>query len=411
MLRNYLKMALKVLNRRRFYTFISMFGITLTLAILMIVASFWEHLVGVQGPEVNQERSLLIVNMRMKGKAGFTISSTNSIHYLEEYVSKLQTPENMSFYSIAFAVSTFIDGQKVSMDRKFTDANFWQVMQHKFTEGRSYTAEEVAQRQPVVVIARSLKEDLFGQASAVGKELKVGEDRFKVIGVIEDTPVTRIHSYGTLYVPITLDKKYGIDKSFTGEYMATLVAKDKASVQAMQQEYKALVSQIENPDPSQYESFSTNADPYLAAFSRMILGDADDSGINTLYTVLFVLAFLFMLLPTVNLMNINISRIMERASEIGVRKAFGASSFALIIQFIVENLVLTLLSGVLAFVVAWVALQAINSASIIDHMELSINMEVLWAGLIFTILFGLLSGVYPAWRMSRLHPAEALKTK
>ncbi|AHM63115.1 hypothetical protein D770_24350 [Flammeovirgaceae bacterium 311] len=411
MLRNYLKMALKVLNRRRFYTFISMFGITLTLAILVIVASFWEHLVGVQGPEVNQERSLVIVNMRMKGKVGFTISSTNSIHYLEHYVSKLQTPEMMSFYSFPFGVSSFIDGQKVNMDRKFTDAAFWQVMHHQFTEGRPYTQEEVEQRQPVVVIARTLKEELFGQASALGKEIKLGDDRFNVVGVIENTPITRVHSYGTLFVPVTLDKKYGIDKSFTGEYMATLVAKDKASVAAMQQEYQALVSQIGNPDPSQYESFSTNADPYLAAFSRMILGDAEESGINTLYIGLFVLSFLFMLLPTVNLMNINISRIMERASEIGVRKAFGASSFALIVQFIVENLVLTLLSGLLAFVVAWVALQAINSASLVAHMVLSINLNVLGAGLLFTVVFGLLSGVYPAWRMSRLHPAEALKTR
>src|SRR5262249_21655119 len=118
---------------------------------------------------------------------------------------------------------------------------------------------------------------------------------------------------------------------------------------------------------------------------------------------------LFMLLPTVNLININISRIMERAGEIGVRKAFGASSLTLIGQFIVENILLTLVGGVLGFVGSYLGLQAITKSGLLPYAEFNINYRVFLYALAITIFFGLFSGVYPAWKMSRLHPVEALK--
>ena len=75
------------------------------------------------------------------------------------------------------------------------------------------------------------------------------------------------------------------------------------------------------------------------------------------------ITLLFMLLPTINLVNINISRIMERSSEIGVRKAFGASSSTIIGQFIVENIFLTLLGGLLGFVLSAVVLRSSTTAA------------------------------------------------
>ena len=166
MLRNYLKMALKVLMRRKFYTFISMFGITLTLTILMVVSAFWEHMVGQHSPEVHLDKSLYLFNIRLEGKEGWRQSGAHSDYFMETYVSKLQTPEMFSFYSIPTRVNTFAEGQKVIVHKKYTDASFWKVMQHVYLEGRPYTPEEVAQQQPIAVIARSLKEDLLALFAA-----------------------------------------------------------------------------------------------------------------------------------------------------------------------------------------------------------------------------------------------------
>ena len=116
-----------------------------------------------------------------------------------------------------------------------------------------------------------------------------------------------------------------------------------------------------------------------------------------------------MLLPTVNLVNVSVSRILERASEIGVRKAFGASSWTLVGQFLVENVVLTLIGGLLGFVLAALVLDGINGSGLFPYARFALNGRVFLYGLLLTLFFGVLSGVYPAWKMSRLHPVDALK--
>jgi putative ABC transport system permease protein len=120
-------------------------------------------------------------------------------------------------------------------------------------------------------------------------------------------------------------------------------------------------------------------------------------------------ALMFMALPAINLINLNVSRIMERASEIGVRKAFGASSRTLVVQFVVENLALTVIGGLLGFLLAGFVLQSINQSGLIPYAELTLNMRIFLWGIALAVVFGLLSGVYPAWRMSRVHPVVALK--
>ena len=148
------------------------------------------------------------------------------------------------------------------------------------------------------------------------------------------------------------------------------------------------------------------------SIGRMFVGDGSDQQTGygpRLRIVLAVAACLFMLLPAVNLINLNTSRIMERASEIGVRKAFGASSRTLVGQFVVENLVLTLVGAAIGFLVAALLLQVINSSGMIQYAQLHLNYRIFGWGVVLAVGFGLLSGVYPAWRMSRLHPVMALK--
>jgi len=113
--------------------------------------------------------------------------------------------------------------------------------------------------------------------------------------------------------------------------------------------------------------------------------------------------------PAINLININISRIMERASEIGISKAFGATSRNLVGQFLLENLVLTAFGGLIGFLLAGLVLHLINRSGLIPYADFHLNLTVFICGLLLTLVFGAFAGVYPAWRMSRSHPVNALK--
>ncbi|GAB3653904.1 hypothetical protein GCM10027594_27840 [Hymenobacter agri] len=118
---------------------------------------------------------------------------------------------------------------------------------------------------------------------------------------------------------------------------------------------------------------------------------------------------LLLLLPALNLVNINVSRILDRSSEIGVRKAFGATGGALVRQFLVENVFLTLLGGLLGLGLAAGALHLLNESGLIAYTEFGLNGRVFAVGLAGVLGFGLLSGVYPAYKMSKLSAVQALR--
>ena len=167
---------------------------------------------------------------------------------------------------------------------------------------------------------------------------------------------------------------------------------------------------MEFPDKREFDTAIGGADTMFEFASRMMIPSQQmESQPRKLLVVILSLMVLFMILPTVNLININVSRILERAGEIGVRKAFGASSWTLVGQFVTENILLTLIGGVIGFVGSQFVLKLIADSGLIPYAEFHLNHRFFIYGLLTALFFGLFSGVYPAWKMSRLHPVQALK--
>lgn len=138
-------------------------------------------------------------------------------------------------------------------------------------------------------------------------------------------------------------------------------------------------------------------------------GDMRDARPRLAIALFVALGALFMVLPAVNLANLAISRALERAAEIGVRKAFGASGRQLIGQLLFENFILTLIGGVISVPLTALTLALVNRAGLLEYADFGINVRVLLWGLLAAIVFSVLSGLYPAWRLSRLTPAEAMR--
>jgi len=394
MLRSYLKLAIKVLLRRKFYTFISLFGIAFTLTVLTLATALLDHVFSPVPPERHLDRILYVKQVTLHGEH-ITLRGSPGFGFLDASVRNLPGAARVTICTRGSDVVSYSGGQKLRLSLKRTDGEFWKVLDFDFLEGGPFTVEDDRAGNRVAVINEATRRQAFG-----------------VVGVVKNVPIIRDVPFADLWVPIGTEPSADYKSQFSGSYLAMILAKDARDLPSIKSEFDARVATLKAPDPKEITSIASGADTLVETVAREVLpGTGRDAHGGLLEALLVLGAVLFMALPALNLMNINLSRILERASEIGVRKAFGASSRALVGQFLVENVVLTLVGGVIAWLVSAGALRSINLSGLVPYADFHMNLRILAAGVLLALVFGALSGIYPAWRMSRMHPVEALRRR
>jgi len=411
MLRHYLTMTIAVLKRRPFYTAISLFGISFTLLVLMVFVAMADHALAPMAPESRQDRMLGVQSARMFGPES-AWSSNAGYMLFDKYARTLPGVEALTIFSSFQSVATYLGDQRITSQMKRTDGNFWRVFDFTFIEGGPYGQADVDEARFVAVITRATRERLFpGAASALGKTFEADGQSFRIVGVVENVPDIRYVPFSDIFAPITTAKTDAYKRDIMGDFQAVALARTRDDLPIIREEFNARLSRLELPDKA-YKTlvapFETKYDA-IARESPLADRSSPDRQGAKLTVFLAILALVFVTLPTVNLVNVNISRILERASEIGVRKAFGAPTRQLIAQFVVENVILTLLGGAIGLVLSGLVLRAMNQSGFIAHSAFTINARVFAYAVLIAFAFGVISGVYPAWRMARLHPVEALK--
>ncbi len=428
MLENYLKMAWKVLLRRKLFTFISLFGISFTIFILMVAISFLDSTISPKGPERKQNRILFTGNMIIKN-GNSTRSSPSSYYFMNKYLLSLKTPELASVFSDG-RYYTYKNNRKFFFNYRCADQNFWRLFEFDFIIGKPFGQLECDNSDRVAVISKSTAENYFGTTNAVGMKIEVSSKIFKVIGVVSDVPLANENTFADIWIPISFTENYSKTESYFGNCFAAVLAYSQDDILKIKQEFHShLKSALESmPGVTDKSTMSCILKTRLEKLAGEFMGDSDSfnmsggstndktyieaGGMPGTYKAILIITgimFLFMLLPALNLININLSRIMERSSEIGVRKAFGASRYALVKQFIIENLVLTFIGGAVSFILSLIAFSIINKSGLIINTELTLNLNVFLLSIAVCIIFGFIAGVYPAYKMSKLNPVESLR--
>lgn len=409
MLKNYLKLAWKVLQRRKVFTAISLFGTSFTLVVLTVAVAMFDHALSPQAPELNLDRTLVMERARMRGN-GSTWQSPPGYKLIHDYARNLPGVELMTVQTGGGLATSFVGGRKIESTLKHTDAEFWRVYQFTFLEGSAYGSADVQSARLVVVMNETSRKRFFDGAPAVGRYIDADGQRFQVIGVVKDVPSLRTPS-ADLWAPLTTQKSKGWEEEYLGNFQPAFLLAPGTRPEDVRAELNTRLATWKSPQ-KQWQTLSATLETRFEHMGRGFYpGDTDFTRTygGFLTALLAGAALLFMALPAINLVNLNVSRIMERASEIGVRKAFGASSRTLVVQFVVENLALTIIGGLVGFLLAGFVLRSINQSGLIPYAELTLNTRIFLWGIALAVVFGLLSGVYPAWRMSRVHPVVALK--
>jgi putative ABC transport system permease protein len=412
MFRNYLLTAWKVYTRRKLFTAINLMCITLTLGVLLVVAALLQNAFFPSGVEGKSERFVQIGSMVSSHTDGHTMR-TGPLGYriIDRYIKPLQgkQAELVAAASGPRTVSVYRADRVVELMMRRVDGEYWKILDFAVLDGRLPSVEDVTRGRFLAVLNRSTAKKLFGEARAVGQSLDVGGQSFQVVGVVEDA--MHVNAFADLWVPVSTDPSSDYRSQMWGDYTALILARSPAQIPQIQAEVARLATTVKFDDPKEFNQSFFWADGKLDFFARQLLGTHKqaDSGAWLLLLVIGGLMLLFMALPALNLINLNTGRILERSAEIGVRKAFGASSRQLVWQFVVENVLLCLVGGLLGLAFAKGALVWLEGSGLIPYLRVDLNLAVFGWGLLLAIVFGLLSGVIPAWKMSRLHPVQALK--
>lgn len=442
MLKNYLKTTYKVLMRNKFYTVVSLFGISFTLMVLMVVTAFLDNELGSNRPMSNKDDILFLPSLEMKRwerKTTTTIDTIvteDSIRYdtsiietplvgqpywssntglgytfCKEHILTMSSPELVSIFAPGGQIEVYPDNQRLELSATMVDGNFWRIFDFEFIEGHGFTESAIDNQARSMVLTDVAAAEYFGRSeSYLHKEIKWGYDTYVVVGVVKEPNTSNFVVKSDVFMPISLlpDKFKDHDLGYFGGCNAVILNKKGQSEDVVINEINHIQNTIEMKDDFDVLHIRVNNVADLLA-QPLFKSNNDRSGQKFLW-IIFTIIGLFLLIPTINLINLNMTRIYERSSEIGVRKAFGAQSKDLLFQFIFENMILTILGGVIGFLLAFLIINGLNGAAIIENSHLQFNFKIFFTSLIITLFFGLCSGIIPAWRMSKKQIASTIKT-
>jgi len=412
MLLNYLKIAFKVLLRRKFFTAISLFGIGFTLTAILVVTALADYALAPLPPEVNLDRTLqiwwMVVRQTSNGQTR-EIAGSAGYAFLDRYARDLPGVEKMSIASDPFAATRYVDGRTETWTMRTTDGPYWEILRFDFLEGGAFTEEDERNGNRVAVISEAARRAFFGDRPALGGSVELDGQRYRVAGVVRNVDLLRAAAAADIWAPHSTRKSQDFRRfHFASEFSALLLARSRADFPLIKTAFRSRLELAKSQES--FEKLLGTPETRLEQFaSATRRTDTAEPPTRMLIGQSIGALLLFMLLPTLNLVSINMSRILERSSEIGVRKAFGASAGHLVGQFILENIFLCLVGGVLALGGTALVLHGIAQSGLVPHLDVHLNYRVFLIALGVACFFGVLSGALPAWQMSRLHPVRALK--
>ncbi|TAK95594.1 FtsX-like permease family protein [Patescibacteria group bacterium] len=272
----------------------------------------------------------------------------------------------------------------------------------KIAEGSFFTASDDRSLAQVVVIGPDIKQTLFGDANAVGQEIKIKNKNYKVIGVLGARGAFGPVNYDELvYLPVkTLQKKIlGID------YLRNVFVKVKD-----QSLLDVTVADITDTLRRNHDI----TDPDKDDFSVTSLKEVQDiigTVFNTINILLLALTSISLIVGGVGIMNVMYVSVVERTFEIGLRKAVGAKSGDILKQFLLEAIFVTGAGGIVGIILGFLLLFVLSLvfARLGFNLSLSVTSQSVLVATGFSVAVGIIFGYYPARSASRLSPMDALR--
>ena len=285
---------------------------------------------------------------------------------------------------------------------------YQQAYSYSLAQGQFISDRNVASRDAVVVLGSGVAEDLFGPDDPIGQRVKIKGKRFTVIGVLEPKggAIMGVSLDDVVVTPITTyQTRLFTQRTSSGEDAVQSIAVQVSSAEAIapaSEEIETVLRRQHRLSADEDSDFAiVSMEQMLGMLERVI-------GVFTLF--LGAIAGISLLVGGIGIMNIMLVSVTERTREIGIRKAVGAKRRDILVQFLLEAAMLSLVGGGIGITGGWLLSAIISRIDIGGGQTIHsvVTPDIVILAISVSIFIGLISGIYPAMRASRLNPIDAL---
>lgn len=272
-----------------------------------------------------------------------------------------------------------------------TTKDYAQIKDYKLDSGRFILPIDVEVKTAAAVIGQTVALKLFGHTNVVGQRFMLGDRAYTVVGVLKHQEQTLMDNANEqVIIPITTGQKL----LQMGKIMQfSLLADSKEDIGAAKAEAKKLMNQKTQDSDDYYISSPDDINKYMEESNK------------TMMALLGGIGGISLLVSGIGIMNIMLVSVRERTREIGIRKAIGAKRSDILTQFLVEAVALSAMGGILGIGLTFAVASPVGS---LMKMAISPSISIVVIALVFSIIVGIVFGVYPAIKASKLRPIEAL---
>ncbi|TKG95789.1 ABC transporter permease [Puteibacter caeruleilacunae] len=401
MIKHYFKSTINALWKRKWFSFLTLFSIALSLIVVTCVATIWNMWSTPMAPEVNKERTLYLdakVWIKENNRSIHQINAADVLpkSFFVKGVHELTTPEMSAVY-YSQGVHDFMRNNKTKRIHLITtDANFFKIFDFEFIAGKPYHDEASRSPQYPCVITKELALYYFGNIDCLGKIIKNRSRQYKVTGII-NKPVASQELSFDIYYQINPDEA----QRYSNWYDVAFLCSSKADQEALDAELQKIAKTASDKHQKQRIELNT-----LSSVMNIIIKRFQFE--RDLWPIYATLILIVLIIPSLCLIDVLRNNQAHRTHEMGIHRAFGASKGRMASMLLVDNLVVTTIGGIVGLALSIIFFSFISEDSWTDTSQLFFNWSAIAYYMLVFLIIGFIAGILPAKRLSKLHIINAL---
>ena len=430
MFKQYIKNIWASLKQDSVVTIINILGTALAIFLIMVVVLMQEVKVLPFSPESNRDL-FLICNALTETSIGKENTSMTSGRMSEatakELFSSLKNVKDVTLFSGGGGLSKLVSANKsipMQAESAYTDDAFWRVFDFKFLSGKPFDNATFKAGQKVVVISESVARHLFHDVNVAGREIEMDFVPYRICGVVRDVSLIASQAYAQLWIPYTTSDIVKLTSGLNnvklgGTFSAVILANSKSDFPKIKAQVNARVAAINSRIKADKVKLELKGRPMTQFESSITTWSNELPEPGKFYRKAAIILLILLLVPAINLSSMTQSRLRRYITEIGIRRAFGCPRSRLLSDIINENLVLSVIAGIVGLlfcvIFAYFASDMLFTSDwsgFFGHptvsLSLLLNPKIFLFAFIFCFILNLMSTIIPALHASHTNIVNAL---